>query len=153
VRQVPQGAESASPADQALYDAMATALLGEHSKGQPAEAGDEAPLQQQLRRMLHYLVGTQLRKHLERYAAYHLEARIPDFRRVLRGGSTLCLMGALLSQQIVCAMQLQSADRMESSNLLISLQQAFSVLCLCMKRCSMGWASTRSATPLTCCTM
>jgi len=79
VRQVPQGAESANPADQALYDAMATALLGEYSKGQPAEAGDEAPLQQQLRRIMHYLVGTQLRKHLERYAAYHLEGASPTF--------------------------------------------------------------------------
>ena len=65
VWQVPLGGDTASPADQALYDAMAKALLGEGPGALALEAERQAP-QQQLQRMLHYLLGTQLRKHLER---------------------------------------------------------------------------------------
>lgn len=65
--QVPRGGESASLADQALYDAVARALLGERLDGQVPGSRQRAPQQQeQLDRMLHYLLGTQLRKHLER---------------------------------------------------------------------------------------
>ena len=67
--QVPQGAESAGPADQALYDAVAKALLGERPSAQPAEPGEQLPGREQLRRVLHYLLGTQLRRHLEKCAA------------------------------------------------------------------------------------
>ena len=44
---------------------MVKALLGEGPGALAAEAEQQAP-QQQLQRMLHYLLGTQLRKHLER---------------------------------------------------------------------------------------
>ena len=51
-----------------LYDAVAKALLGEGPGALAAEAEQQASQQQQqqLQRMLHYLLGTQLRKHLER---------------------------------------------------------------------------------------
>ncbi len=67
--QVPAGAESAGPADLALYDAVAKALLGERPDVQLPEAEDQLPKHEQLQRMLHYLVGTQLRRHLEKCAA------------------------------------------------------------------------------------
>ena len=66
---MPQGAELAGPADLALYDAVAKALLGERPSVQPAEPDEQLPGREQLRRMLHYLVGTQLRRHLEKCAA------------------------------------------------------------------------------------
>lgn len=69
MEQVPAGAESAGPADLALFDAVAKALLGERSDAQPADTGDQLPAREQLQRMLHYLVGTQLRRHLEKCAA------------------------------------------------------------------------------------
>ena len=64
--QVPTGGESASPADQALYDAMARALLGERPDAQAIGLGAQLLPPEQLPRMLHYLLGTQLRRHLER---------------------------------------------------------------------------------------
>ncbi len=63
MQQVPQGAATASSADQALYDAMARALLGE---GPGAPTAEPEQQQLQLQRMLHYALGTQLRRHLER---------------------------------------------------------------------------------------
>ena len=63
--QVPTGGELASPADQALYDAVARALLGERPDAQAPGLGTQLP-PEQLPRMLHSLLGTQLRGHLER---------------------------------------------------------------------------------------
>ena len=65
--QVPTGGESASPADQALYDAVARALLGERPDGQAPGLGPQLLPPEQLPRMLHYLLGSQLRRHLERW--------------------------------------------------------------------------------------
>ena len=64
--QVPTGSESASPADQALYDAVARALLGERADAQAFGLGAQQLPPEHLPRMLHYLLGTQLRRHLER---------------------------------------------------------------------------------------
>ena len=69
--QVPTGGESASPADQALYDAVARALLGERADAQAPGLGAQLLPPEQLPRMLHYLLGTQLRRHLERWAYMH----------------------------------------------------------------------------------
>ena len=66
---MPQGGESAGPADLALFDAVAMALLGERPAAQSEEAEGQQPGREQLQRMLHYLLGTQLRRHLEKYAA------------------------------------------------------------------------------------
>ena len=71
VVQVPTGGESASPADQALYDAVARALLGERADAQAPGLGAQLLPLEQLPRMLHYLLGTQLRRHLERWADMH----------------------------------------------------------------------------------
>ena len=60
--QVPTAGAHPSAADQALYEAVAMALMGE-SAGSPDQAAGPANLA-----LLHHVAGTQLRWHLERYA-------------------------------------------------------------------------------------
>jgi len=62
--QVPTGAEEPNAADLALYDTLAKALLGEGISESSAAGGDAGCMQ----RLLHYCLGTQLRKYLDRSA-------------------------------------------------------------------------------------
>ncbi len=62
---MPVGDENINPADAALYDGMAKALVceGDAQPPVPDLAGES---QDPSQRMLHYLIGTQLKRHLER---------------------------------------------------------------------------------------
>lgn len=64
--QVPTGDEKSNPADAVLYDGVAKALVceGDAQPPLPDLAGES---QDPSMRMLHYLIGTQLQRHLERY--------------------------------------------------------------------------------------
>ncbi len=57
--QVPTGGQTPYAADSALYDGVAKALLGSWPQ-EPDLAREHMP------HMLHYLLGTQLRRHLQR---------------------------------------------------------------------------------------
>lgn len=64
--QVATGDESANPADSALYNGISKALVreGEAPLALPALPGE---CQVASMRMLHFLMGTQLRRHIERW--------------------------------------------------------------------------------------
>ncbi|BDA50698.1 hypothetical protein COCOBI_16-3740 [Coccomyxa sp. Obi] len=63
--EVPTGDESANPADSALYDGVAKALLRE-DEAQMVLPALAVECQDAHMRMLHFLIGTQLRRHIER---------------------------------------------------------------------------------------
>ena len=63
---MPTGDEKSNPTDAALYDGVAKALVYE-GDGQPQLPDLAGESQDPSLRMLHYLIGTQLKRHLERF--------------------------------------------------------------------------------------
>ena len=64
---MPTGGEIANPVDSALYDGIAKALVRE-DEAQMALPALPGECQDASMRMLHFLIGTQLRRHIERWA-------------------------------------------------------------------------------------
>ncbi len=64
---MPTGSESANPVDSALYDGIAKAFVRE-DEAQMALPALPEECQDASMRMLHFLIGTQLRRHIERWA-------------------------------------------------------------------------------------